>query len=304
MFRRSCLILSVVLAGLMLAACESASAVLGDTASAAGILEETPAPEETPVPEGEIASPEETPAVAPAESIECVDVNPHPVGSAVAEQFDVPYEEIMGWYCAGYGFGEISIAYSLAAEKDMPVTDVFALYAELMDWGEVERALASADEPGATEEPDATEEPTEDDQAAVCTGADLHPAGMALAGQYDVPYEEIMGWFCSGFGFGEIDLAYSLSLESGLPVDDVFAMKTDGMGWGQIKHELEDIAHQPGGANPPDHGNPHAGEDDDHPGNSDDHPGNPHNNDDENGNPGNNPGQGRGHNNGDDQDDD
>ncbi|GEM_PF-5857160 len=268
MLRRSCLILSVVLAGLMLAACESTSAVLGDTASAAGMLGETPAPEESPIPEKETASPEETPAVASAESIDCAGAEPHPVGSALAEQFDVPYEEIMGWYCAGYGFGEISIAYSLAAEKDMPVADVFALYAELMDWGEVERALASADEP------DATEEPVEDDRAAICTGTNPHPAGVALAGQYDVPYEEIMGWFCSGFGFGEIDLAYSLSLKSGLPVDAVFAMKAGGMGWGQIKHELEGIAHQPGGASPPGHGNPHAGGNDDHPGNSDDHPGN------------------------------
>ena len=292
------LILLALLAGLMLAACDSLPADLEDVTLEVGMEEGTSVPLEGPhtdeVSEADILPP----ATAPAESIECVDVNPHPVGSALAEQFDVPYEEIMGWYCAGYGFGEISIAYSLAAERDMSVEEVFALYAELMDWGEVERTLALGDQPEATEEPGG------DYQAVACTSAVPHPAGMALAEQYGVPYDEIMGWFCSGFGFGEIDLAYSLSLASGLPVEAVFAMKTGGMGWGQIKHELEGGAHQPGQAgSPPGLGNPHAGGNGDPPGNSGNAPGNPHNNGGGGGNPGNNPGQGRGHPNDDDQGD-
>jgi hypothetical protein len=72
-----------------------------------------------------------------------------------------------------------------------------------------------------------------------CTGAQPHPTGMTLAERYGVPYEEIMGWFCQGFGFGEIDLAYSLSQVSGLPVADIFAMKSSGMGWGEIKQQLD-----------------------------------------------------------------
>ncbi|MCA9978602.1 MAG: hypothetical protein KC413_22735 [Anaerolineales bacterium] len=40
-----------------------------------------------------------------------------------------------------------------------------------------------------------------------CTGVILHPRGQSLAAQYEVPYEEIMDWFCSGFGFGEIGRA-------------------------------------------------------------------------------------------------
>lgn len=71
-----------------------------------------------------------------------------------------------------------------------------------------------------------------------CTGANPQPTGERLRQQYNVPYEEIMGWFCQGFGFGEIDLAYSLSLQSGKPVKDIFAMKSSGMGWGEIKQEL------------------------------------------------------------------
>ena len=47
-----------------------------------------------------------------------------------------------------------------------------------------------------------------------------------------------MGWFCQGFGFGEIDLAYTLSRQWGVPVDQIFAMKSSGMGWGVIKKNL------------------------------------------------------------------
>jgi hypothetical protein len=84
----------------------------------------------------------------------------------------------------------------------------------------------------------------------VCTGANPHPQGTALANQYGVPYEEIMGWFCSGYGFGEIVHAYDLSLDSGVPVADIFAMRASGMGWGQIGQQL---GTSPGGG-PPDGG--------------------------------------------------
>ncbi len=58
---------------------------------------------------------------------------------------------------------------------------------------------------------------------------------MKLAQRYGVPYTEIMKWFCQHYGFGEIDLAYSLSRQSGKPVQEIFAMKASGMGWGNIK---------------------------------------------------------------------
>ncbi len=48
-----------------------------------------------------------------------------------------------------------------------------------------------------------------------------------------------MGWFCQGYGFGEIDQAYALSLASGDTPADIFAMRASGMGWGQIKQLLD-----------------------------------------------------------------
>jgi hypothetical protein len=72
-----------------------------------------------------------------------------------------------------------------------------------------------------------------------CTGAQPHPTGQTLAERYGVSYDVIMGWFCQGYGFGEIDLVYSLSQESGIPVEQIFAMRESGMGWGTIKQQLQ-----------------------------------------------------------------
>jgi hypothetical protein len=87
----------------------------------------------------------------------------------------------------------------------------------------------------STATPEITPTPTE---AIGCTGADPHPVGTKLALRYGVPYEEIMAWFCMGFGFGEIDLAYSLSLQTGVPVEEIFNLRMSGLGWGQIKKQL------------------------------------------------------------------
>ena len=82
-------------------------------------------------------------------------------------------------------------------------------------------------------------------QVTDCTGANPQPKGQKLAELYGVPYEEIMGWFCQGFGFGEIDLAYSLSVQTGTPVAQIFAMKQSGLGWGEIKKQLTGDARNP-----------------------------------------------------------
>jgi ferric-dicitrate binding protein FerR (iron transport regulator) len=76
------------------------------------------------------------------------------------------------------------------------------------------------------------------DDANACPGAELHPTGQTLAQRYDVPYETIMTWFCRNYGFGEIDLAYSLSQRSGRTVDEVFALHASGSSWGELKQQL------------------------------------------------------------------
>jgi hypothetical protein len=72
-----------------------------------------------------------------------------------------------------------------------------------------------------------------------CTGAEPHPEALTLAGRYGVASEEIMGWFCQGFGFGEIDLAYSLMGELNITdVTEIFVMRADGQSWGAIKQSF------------------------------------------------------------------
>lgn len=113
--------------------------------------------------------------------------------------------------------------------------------------------------PTATSEPTITDAPTNTPEGTItavplptalpttppvesgqCTGADPHPTGLNLSQRYGVPYETIMYWFCEGrYGFGEIDLAYSLSRESGRPVEEIFAMRASGMGWGEIKKAVQ-----------------------------------------------------------------
>jgi hypothetical protein len=86
-------------------------------------------------------------------------------------------------------------------------------------------------------EPIETEEPRDN---GICGNEDKQqPEAVTLSERYGVPYEEIMNWFCLNNGFGEIDLAYSLSQETEVPVEEIFAMRESGMGWGQIKQEIQ-----------------------------------------------------------------
>jgi hypothetical protein len=69
-------------------------------------------------------------------------------------------------------------------------------------------------------------------------GEDQHPVAERLAEDHDVPYDEIIGWFCEGFGFGEIGLAYRINAETGTPVEELFdARLATNMGWGLIMQD-------------------------------------------------------------------
>jgi hypothetical protein len=163
----------------------------------------------------------------------------HPVGQALAEEYQVTYAEIMGWFCQGYGFGEITLAYSASQETGVAVAELFGLRASGLGWGEIMQMLGLIGHGDEADVPE-IEPPAEapEGRAAHCDGAQRHPKGEALADQFGVPYEEIMAWFCQGYGFGEITLAYEASLASGKPVADIFALRASGLGWGQIMQEL------------------------------------------------------------------
>ena len=71
-----------------------------------------------------------------------------------------------------------------------------------------------------------------------CVGVLIHPEGQQLANIYAVSYDEIMGWFCDGFGFGEIDLAYYYAQIAGINVDSIFELVRSGLDWGEIINQL------------------------------------------------------------------
>lgn len=92
---------------------------------------------------------------------------------------------------------------------------------------------------------DPTDDGDQDSDAAkdgaYCRGASEthHPTGEKLAQRYQVSYDEVMGWFCDGrYGFGEIDLAYSIARAAGVPVSQVFDQRASGMGWGNVLKEF------------------------------------------------------------------
>ncbi len=85
-----------------------------------------------------------------------------------------------------------------------------------------------------------TPEPTREGKRAGCDfNGWMHPDGSRLADRWKVPYQEIMGWYCRGYGFGEVDLAYELAHRSGRPVQDIFALCASGKGWGEISKEVD-----------------------------------------------------------------
>ena len=67
-----------------------------------------------------------------------------------------------------------------------------------------------------------------------CETADPHPIGSQLAKRFAVTYEEVMGYFCSGLGFGDVEQAYSASQEVGVSVEKVVVMFEKGGDWEPI----------------------------------------------------------------------
>ncbi len=99
--------------------------------------------------------------------------------------------------------------------------------------------VTEAQDPDPTDEPEPETEDEEPRPGLYCDGSSeaQHPVGLKLAEQFGSDYATIMGWFCQGYGFGEIALAYQISQVAGVSVEEVFEKRASGMGWGQIMQE-------------------------------------------------------------------
>ena len=109
-------------------------------------------------------------------------------------------------------------------------------------------------EPTAEVTMEPTPEVTEEPSPSTCNQPG-QPVGQRLADDFGVSYDEIMGWFCQGFGFGEIARAYLMADSSGGPASTYFEQRQAGLGWGEIVKEagVHPSSLAPGQVNRPQH---------------------------------------------------
>lgn len=84
-----------------------------------------------------------------------------------------------------------------------------------------------------------------------CTQSEVpHPFGARLAETYEVEYATLQGWFCEGFGWGQVMLALQTGAITGEDPEALLELRRGGSGWGQIWQELKLIG-RPEHAGPP-----------------------------------------------------
>lgn len=66
----------------------------------------------------------------------------------------------MGWFCQGFGFGEIMLALQASQHSELSAEEILLLKVELGGWGEVWRHLAMLEQPLPTPVPPVEETPT------------------------------------------------------------------------------------------------------------------------------------------------
>jgi hypothetical protein len=113
----------------------------------------TPAPTSTPTPTSisnlpsslmptEMLLPAEFDIPVPTKTIECSSVESQPEAATLAERYSVPIGEIMGWFCQGYGFGEIDQVYLLRSES-ITAEAIFTLRASGLSMGAIKEIVAA-----------------------------------------------------------------------------------------------------------------------------------------------------------------
>jgi hypothetical protein len=80
-----------------------------------------------------------------------------------------------------------------------------------------------------------------------------HPFAAGVAETYGVSEDEVMGYFCQGFGFGQIMLAIQTQKMEGVTssVGAMLAARESGLGWGQIWADMGIIGNKDHAKSPP-----------------------------------------------------
>lgn len=97
----------------------------------------------------------------------------------------------------------------------------------------------------------------EEDEPAGCVDSDPHPVAVRLAEGYGVSQDQILAWFCDGYGLGDIMYALSTGEEAGVVAGDLLARKSELGRWVLVWQELGLIgARKDVPAGPLDHAGP------------------------------------------------
>jgi len=78
-----------------------------------------------------------------------------------------------------------------------------------------------------------------------------HPFAAAISETYGTSTSDIMGYFCNGFGFGEIMLALQTHQMNNEEVSSMLALRKSDQGWGQIWQDMGIIGNQDKAKSPP-----------------------------------------------------
>jgi len=150
-------------------------------------------------------------------------------------------EENLDLALNNYGAVVSSLAHALGTAANADTASLTAVLDTTISSHEsrLTQLLGPAVADAGTGEGEEEQEEEAEEGTNYCVGADPHPTAYRLAETYGVTYEEIMGWFCyDGYGMGEIEHALQTSAATGLPVDEVFVLKSDLGGWGEVWQEL------------------------------------------------------------------
>lgn len=197
-------------------------------------------PEELEPENAEIPATEEV-----VQETNCTGADPHPKAQALADKYGVTDDEIMGWFCQGFGFGEIDLAYgmlpegNLLAEQTFAVNEIFAKRSSGLGWGQIKKnpPLPSATVSDTPEDTRETPEPLGDTEQS-CMGKEVKK-GQNMANRHGVGFDLLEHWYCQDkHTLNDIDHAFGLSQKTGANVQEILDMRSMGLNWGQIQKEL------------------------------------------------------------------
>lgn len=70
----------------------------------------------------------------------------HPVGLSIAQTYEVPYEQVMTWFCDGYSFENILIALETSNAVDVPADTLLEMLLE-KEWEQIWSEVGFMDNP-------------------------------------------------------------------------------------------------------------------------------------------------------------